>query len=124
MEVLACTAKHLFDAGGFVGEYELAGPRLALDDFPAVLRISKSPMISFLALWVFQRFELSLESAGSIFFWTGRLFGRVLSRGGSAGGAIRAYWHDGFYARAVESAAAPDAVHAEPPAGDPVSAVA
>jgi len=79
---------------------------------------------SILALWVFQRFELSLESAGSIFFWTGRLFGRVLSRGGSAGGAIRAYWHDGFYARAVESAAAPDAVHAEPPAGDPVSAVA
>src|SRR5207237_6449461 len=28
---------------------------------------------SLLALWLFQRFDLSLESAGSLFFWTGVL---------------------------------------------------
>ena len=57
---------------------------------------------SMVALWLYQRFGLSLADAGAIFFWTGILIGAVVPRRGAHRQSHRARQHDGVHAPAGE----------------------
>jgi MFS family permease len=79
---------------------------------------------SLLALWLFQRFDLSVAAAGTIFFWTGVFFCRLPSRRRSPRTANRSCQHDGLHSPAVQRAALPGAFHAESAAGAGVAVCA
>ena len=77
---------------------------------------------SLLALWLFERFGLSLATAGAIFFWTGRALGSVLLRRRLDRRADRAHQHDGVHAPAGQSLPRARALRPEPSAGDHAAA--
>ncbi len=53
---------------------------------------------SMIALWLYQRFDLSLATAGTVFFWTGMLIGAVLSGRCSHRPTNRPGQYDGLHA--------------------------
>ena len=77
---------------------------------------------SLLALWLFQRFGLSLAATGAIFFWTGLLSAALVSRRRADRSADRPRQHDGVHAPAGKRVPRPGAVRAEPRLGDRAAA--
>ena len=69
---------------------------------------------SLLALWLFQRFGLSLATPGVIFFWTGLLSALSYLAAAPHRAADRARQHDGVHAPAGERLPRPRALRAEP----------
>ena len=57
---------------------------------------------SLLALWLFERFDLSLSAASVFFFWTGVLFGVLVPGRGLDRGAHRTGEHDGVHAHPLQ----------------------
>ena len=57
---------------------------------------------SLLALWLFERFDLSLSAASLFFFWASTRERVLLSGGGVAGDAHRPHQHHGVHAHPVE----------------------
>ena len=68
---------------------------------------------SLLALWLFERFDLSLSTASVFFFWATTLARILLSGGGLARQAHRPRQHDGVHAHSVEPLPDPGGVLAE-----------
>ena len=66
---------------------------------------------AFLALWLSQRFGISVSTIGAIFFVTS-LCSAVLFRGGAAGSTVRLDQHDGVHAPTVQCLADPDRLRA------------
>ena len=69
---------------------------------------------SLLALWLFERFDLSLSAASLFFFWSGVLSRLFLPGRGVAVAAHRPDQHDGVHAYPVEHLPDPGGVRAEP----------
>jgi MFS family permease len=72
---------------------------------------------SLVALWLYQKFQLSTAVAGAIFFWTGVMLA-FLSGGGALGQALGTGEHHGVHASAVQLAIDPCAAHADPGVGN------
>ena len=57
---------------------------------------------SLLALWLFERFDLSISAASVFFFWSSVLSALLLSGGGMARPPLRAGQHHGVYPHSLE----------------------
>ena len=57
---------------------------------------------SLMALWLFERFDLSLGAASAFFFWSNVLAALLLSSGGAARHALRSRQHHGVHAHSLE----------------------
>ena len=68
---------------------------------------------SLLALWLFERFDLSLSAASLFFFWSSTAERVFLSGGGVAGEAHRPHQHHGLYPHPVQHLSDPGGVLAE-----------
>ena len=68
---------------------------------------------SLLALWLFERFDLSLSAASLFFFWSSALERVFLSGGGLAGRTHRPDQHDGVHPHSVQPLSDPGGVLAQ-----------
>ena len=87
--------------------YKLAA-LFSLDSFAGGLAVQ-----SLLALWLFERFDLSLSAASLFFFWSSTLARVLLSGRGVALAAHRPHQHHGVHPHPVEHLPDPRGVLAE-----------